>query len=102
MVFNSTFGGVCFDSSTYSNIIISVGIDVDDRVLHILMSIALIFISSFGCEVDPSVVDVESSLEHSFMCRSDIMCNAVGFNCCGVSNPLLENPECLHYHLHHR
>ena len=101
MVFNSTFGGVCFDSSTYSNIIISVGIDVDDRVLHILMSIALIFISSFECEIDPSVA-MESSSMHSGLCWSDIMCNAVGFNCCGVSNPLLENPECLHYHLHHQ
>ena len=100
MVFISTFGEVCFDSSTYSNIIISVGIDVDDRVLHILMSIALIFISSFECEIDPSVADVESSSEHSFLCRSDIMCNAVGFDCCGVSNPLLENPDYLHFHHH--
>ena len=100
MVFNSIFGGVCFDSSTYSNISMSVGIDVDDRVLHILMSIALIFISSSACKIDPSVADVELSLVHSGLCRSDIMCNAVGFNCCGVSNPLLENPDCLHYHHH--
>ena len=99
MVFTSTFGGVCFDSSTYSNILISVGIDVDDRVLHILMSIALIFISSFECKIDSSVA-VESSSVYSGLYWSDIMCNAVGFNCCGVSNPLLENPDCLHYHHH--